>query len=94
VPYSGSANRDCGADSKPGRGPVCSGRRLPPASRRLDIAAAAVMENAWDEHSAVDPRPNSILDTARSNPADGVGMEVVQGAVMGRMPSGYCFFGE
>jgi len=48
----------------------------------LDIAAAAVMERGQNEHSAVDPRPDSIRDTALSNAADGVGMEVVQGSVM------------
>jgi hypothetical protein len=75
-------SRFCGVDTKPQVGPVCSGGRRPPLGRRLDIAAAAVMERGRNEHSAVNPRPDSVLDIARSNPADGVGMEVVQGSVM------------
>ena len=80
--YSGSAIRDCGAIPQHQSGPGCTGRRLPPVDRRLAIAAAALTESGWDEHSEGDPRPHSIPDTVRSNPADGVAMAAVQGSVI------------
>lgn len=87
VPYSGSANRDCRAATKPQIGPGCPGGRCPPAGRGLDIAAAALTAHQAEgvegkAHSEGDPRPDSIPDIVRSNPADGVARAVVQGAVM------------
>ncbi len=38
-----------------------------------------------DEHSAIDPRPDSVPITAWSNPADDVAVAAVQGAVMEEM---------
>lgn len=43
------------------------------------------MESGWDEHSARDPRPDSIPDPGRLNPADGVAVAMVQAAVMGEV---------
>jgi hypothetical protein len=48
----------------------------------LMIAAWLLLRSVWDEHSEGDPGPDSLPNTARSGPADGVAVAMVQGAVM------------
>jgi hypothetical protein len=48
----------------------------------LGYCCGGVDGNCVDEHSAVNPRPDSIRITAWPNPGDDVGVAVVQGAVM------------
>jgi len=85
----------CRALLQPQSGPPHCGRRPPPHDGGVDIAAAALTESRWYEHSTVDTRPDSVPDIARSNPAAAVGVAMVQGALTGRRtPSGYCSSGE
>jgi hypothetical protein len=58
----------CGAIVQPQSGPTHRGQRPSSYDGGVDIAAAALMEGVWDEHSEVDPE-DRLLASGRKGTA-------------------------